>query len=132
MKQLLDLNFWFGVPTEILTHADMLFGYTAAASFGVGVIILVAVRWVKNVIYKKLLNRIGYLGVTIGLLAALWWGVRYENTPIFSNRYWLGLITLSGIVWLLFIVKFLIFNFRKELAEYEREQLKNKYIPGKN
>jgi hypothetical protein len=61
-------------------------------------------------------------------MGLVWFGFRYENTPIFSKRMWPGLIGLIGLVWLFFVVKYFVTEFSKDRAQYNNELIRNKYI----
>ena len=130
ISKLLDPNFWFSQPSIILTGGDRDFGYIFLASLVVSIILIIAKRFIQHGIMKKLVSKVFYLLLTIGLTGLVWYGIRYENTPIFANRYWAGLVFIFGMIWGLFIVKYLIFNFPKELKQYNYEVLKNKYLSG--
>lgn len=131
MKQVLDPNFWFTQPSIVLSHTDLILGYISAGVAVLGVVLLVIGKFIGNVIHKKLFRKFGNLGLTMGLVGLFWFGLRYENTPIFEQRYWMGLVGLGSIVWLIFILKYLVFNFRPELVENAKEELRRKYLPKK-
>ena len=131
MQQFLDPNFWFSQPPVILSRADMYLGYFFAGLLILSVIFWATAKFTKHTVIRKIWKRYQYLAVTIALSGLLWFGLRYENTPVFANRYWVGIVLLGGLVWKLFILKYLVFNFHAEKVEYDHEQLKNKYIPGK-
>ncbi|MDP4001356.1 MAG: hypothetical protein Q8P83_03900 [bacterium] len=128
---LLDFNFWFVIPSFILTQADRIFGYVSAGLLVVAVIIKIISMFVKHPVIKKLLKKFFYPSLTIGLLGLFWFALRHENTPIFSTRFWVGITMIAGIVWLGFVFKYLAFSFSSQRREYDSQVLKNKYIPGK-
>ncbi len=130
ISRLLDYYFWFSQPPTILTNADKSLGYLFLASLISSIILGFAKRLIKHETKKKLASKIFYLLFTLGLSGLIWYGIRYENTPILANRYWAGLVLILGLIWVLFIIKYLIFNFPKELKEYNHEVLKNKYLPS--
>jgi hypothetical protein len=127
---MINYIFWFTQPSIILAQADWILGWGFAGGVALSIILGLIKHWVKAPLTSKILSRFFNLSLTIGLCGLFWVGVRYENTPIFSMRAWAGLVLLIGLIWLIFIVKYLIFNYPKELKEYNHEQLKNKYIPN--
>jgi hypothetical protein len=130
IKQLTDYYFWFTQPTAVLIKADKFLAGTFAILVILAIIVWLLVFFIKHEIIKNLVQRIMYLSLTIGLSGLFWFVLRYENTPIFSNRYWAGLILVLGIIWLVFILKFVLFNLSQAIGEYDHEILKKKYLPN--
>jgi uncharacterized membrane protein (DUF485 family) len=87
-------------------------------------------KFTKHEIKRRLISKFFYLSLNIGITGLIWYGIRYENTPIFSMHFWAGLILLIGLIWLGFVLKYLFFDFSKEKREYDHEQVKSRYIPS--
>lgn len=130
LSKLLDSYFWFVQPSIVLSRADLILGYFFLGSLLIVTLLVIIKKSVKNEVKLKLLNRFKSLFLVVGISGLVWFALRYENTPIFGLRYWAGLFLLVGLIWGLFILKYLVFNFSKELRAFENEQLKNKYISG--
>jgi hypothetical protein len=130
-SKLYDYYFWFTQPPTIFTHADKVFGDSFLACLILGIILAIAKRFVSNEVVKKLINKFSSWFLYLGITGLVWLGLRYENTPILAERLWAGVIVLIGIIWLIFILKYLVFNFRSDKIQLDRETVKNKYIPGK-
>ena len=126
---MLDYNFWFNVPSLRLQTGDLVLGYIFAGITILGISIWIVRMFVRHDIARKLLRKVFYLLFTIGLLGLFWFALRHENTPIFSTRYWVGLVFLAGLIWLGFAIKYFAFNFKRERREYDEEKLKKKYLP---
>jgi len=129
LSQFTNKFFWFTQPSSFLNQIDKNFGYFFLGLLLVGIIIRIFVWLSKNQLNRRLLLKFWHLLLTIGILGLLWFGFRYENTPILSIRAWMGSILIIGLIWLVFVLKFLAFDYRKLKSEYEREVLKNKYVP---
>lgn len=126
---LTDYFFWFAQPSTILDQADKYFLFFFIGLLGLGVVLGLVTRFAKNSVNKALFRRFFHLAVWTAIGGLVWFGIRYENTPIFARRYWAGITLLVGVVWLLFILKYLVFNFRHQKTEYDKEQIKKKYLP---
>jgi Ca2+/Na+ antiporter len=126
-----DLNFWFRVPSLKLESADFAIGYIFAALTILAIGFWIMKMFVKHEVKRKLLRKIVYLLFTIGITGLFWFAFRYENTPYFSTRYWVGVLVLIGLVWFVFLFKYLVFNYRREKKEYDEYELKRKYLPGR-
>ena len=129
-KQFLGYYFWFGQPSIILNQSDKLFGYIFAGLTALAIILRILARFSANPINRKLLMKFWHLGLTVGLGGLIWYAFRYENSQVLGMRFWAGTNIVAGIIWLLFILKYLIFNYLGEKKKYEREKLKSKYLPG--
>ncbi|MEO8066042.1 MAG: hypothetical protein ABI643_04340 [Candidatus Doudnabacteria bacterium] len=129
-SKLLENNFWFSQPSSFLSQLDQYLAYFFVACLALTIAVWAIKRFSVNQVKIKILNKFFYLFLTIGLSGLVWYGFRYENTPIFALRAWAGLVLLIGLIWVLFIVKYLIFGFPAALKEYDREMTKSKYIPG--
>lgn len=126
----MDYYFWFTQPAIVLIQADKLFGGVFAVLVIVAILLWLLTFIIKHDVVKNLVKRIMHLSLTIGLSGLFWFVLRYENTPIFANRYWAGLILVLGIIWLVFILKFVLFNLSQAIGEYDHEILKKKYLPN--
>lgn len=124
----LDYYFWFAQPSTILNQFDKALALVFVGLLLVAVIVKVSKIFSKNSVTKKLLGRFEHLSFWIGLSGSVWFIFRYEATPIFAKRFWAGLVILLGIIWLAFIIKYLLFHYRKESKEFKDETLRKKYI----
>ena len=124
-----DYYFWFLQPSSFLDNFDKVIAVVFAALLAIGIILKLVSIMFKNPIVVKLLNRFYKLTFWTGLFGLIWFGFRYENTPIFAKRFWAAAIVILGMVWLGWVVKYLAFNFFAEKKEFESESLKRRYIP---
>lgn len=130
-NQLKDYYFWFVQPPTILTQADKYFGYLFLAGLILAIGLWAWSKFIKHSVNKKLIKKFSSPILNLGISGLVWFGLRFENTPLFGQRYWAGLVMIVSLVWLGFVLKFLVFNYRTEKVEFEKESIKNKYIPGK-
>ena|SRR3989344_2561814 len=129
-SKLLDSSYWFTQPPIILTRSDYYLAWFFTACLILAMILKLAKRFSKNPIKTRLMDRLFSLLLTVSFSGLIWYGFRYENTPIFAMHYWAGLVVLIGLIWFFFIAKYFVSRFFPELTEFDREQLKKKYIPG--
>jgi hypothetical protein len=126
---LTDYFFWFSQPSSILNNYDKGAFYFFAGCLALGIALWATYFFVRHPIVKQALSRVRKMFFWLGVMGVIWFGFRYENTPIFSKRFWPGLIVVIGLVWLFFIVKYFITRFSKEKSQYGNDLIKNKYIP---
>jgi hypothetical protein len=125
-----DISFWFDQPALILSLEDKIFNYLFLGLAAAAIMLFLA-RYLllKHPMVRKLAIRIIRLFTVTALTGLVWFGFRYENTPIFARRYWAGIILAIGLVWLLFILKYIIFRFREEKKEFDENLIKSRYLP---
>ncbi len=129
MSQFADKFFWFAQPSSILSPADKYFAYLFLGLLVLAVIFALVARFTKHKVNKNLLKRFFSLSLYTALSGLVWFGMRYENTQLLGRRYWAGIVILTAIIWLGFILKYLIFNYGKEKSEFDRELVKSRYLP---
>lgn len=129
IEKFTDYYFWFAAPSLNITAEDKFFMWLFAAITLVGIAGIVALYFNLDRIRDQVIRKFKDLMLTVGLFGLVWFGIRYENTPIFGNRYWAALILLIGLVWLGFYLKFALVDYKKIKVEAERETLKKKYLP---
>ena len=129
MHQLLSYYFWSTQPALDLNKYDLFLGYLFAGLLALAILLWISQRFLRHPMVRKAFAKFQNLALTISFFGLVWFGFRYESTPVMARRLWAGLIVLAGIIWLLFILKYLAFDFWREKNQYEREQIKNKYLP---
>jgi hypothetical protein len=124
-----DRFFWFSQPATTLNQRDFLIAYIFAGVLGLAIIFFILSKLTKHRVFRKTFKKFWVLFLVASLTGGVWFGLRYENTPIFGRRYWAIVVLLAGVVWLGFVLKYLIVNFRSEKKEYDRNIIKSKYLP---
>lgn len=77
----------------------------------------------------KYRNKFFYLFLTVGLLEVVWFGARAQFVRFFGTHFVALVILLIGLVWFGFIIGKMIKHYRREKQEWERVELKKKYLP---
>ncbi len=121
--------FWFAQPSTVLDKYDYAFGYGLAAVALAGILFWVLGYFIRHPVLKIGIAKWRRLLVTTGLIGIVWFAFRYENTPILGRRWWIGLLAVIGLIWLIYILKYMFTKFREEKTEYETNLLKSKYMP---
>lgn len=128
-KEIFTQKWLFGIDRVLLHRFDK-----SMFVFGLGLvilgIILKAGSWwyVRNPFLKKILNRLAMLGFVIGFLELLWYGLRFENTRVLGTHFVALLIALAGLTWLFFIAKYLFTQYRRDVEQWKKDQVKQKYL----
>lgn len=122
--------FWFSQPAESLIIQDKYLLWLFAVITVLGLILIGVSRFARNAAVAKLISKFSSASLWMGIVGLFWFALRYENTPIFADRYWAAMVIGIYVIWIIFIVKYLFTKFGSEKREYEKAQLNSRYIPG--
>jgi|SRR3989344_3331807 len=129
---MLSKFYWMSQPSSILDQFDYIVGSVAAGLVVVWLILMVVNKWGGiGVVTHKLLGKFSSLASFYGVVGLLWFGFRFENIEVLGRRVWIVLVTLIGLVWLGFILKYFFWQYKQEKSEIERKQIIEKYLPRK-
>jgi hypothetical protein len=67
---------------------------------------------------------------SIGLSEVIWYGFRVEYVTFFGSHLVAFLILLTGLIWFVVLVVKMIKNYSKEKQEWEKQQVRQKYLPN--
>ena len=77
---------------------------------------------------RNLWRRLSTWALTIGLVEALWFGFRYEQAQYLGSHLLAFLILLIGLIWLVPILKYWAKQYSSDVAQWEKDQIKQKYL----
>lgn len=122
-------DYLFNINRVMLQRSDKIF-----LSIGIVMIVLAAVFYVArrlapNPVDAALRGGLYRLFLTIGLLEVAWFGFRYQNITFLGSHFIAIVILLVGAVWLGFVLTRAFKGYKAKLAEWEKEQVKLKYLP---
>ncbi len=127
-RKFLTLDFLFFINPLVLDKTDKFFALISICFIALSVGLKLFCRASKNIIVKKILQRLFNLCATIGFSGVLWFGARYQNVKFFGSHFVFIIIMLIALVWFGFIAYYFFSKFRNEKIAWEKEQLKFKYI----
>lgn len=131
LQQITDYYFWTSAPSLSLTSMDRAFMWLFVAITALGIVAIIFSYINSDKVTDVAIRKFKNLTLSTGLSGLVWFGIRYENTPILGSRYWAGLILIMALVWIGVFLKYMVFDYKKSKVQYERELLKNKYLPRK-
>jgi hypothetical protein len=82
----------------------------------------------RDVLRRRLVNRWVTLLVTIGGLGLIWCLFRYEAVASLSAHIIILALYLAALVWAYYILRYTFTVYKKLRAEYQQQQIKNKYL----
>lgn len=119
----------FGPNPPDLSRSDLIF-------FWVSLVFIVAAIISKIMVFRTapgspkrmLRSRVFHLFLTIGILVLLWVGARFENIPWLSVHIVVLSLFLIGLVWLVYIGRYYIREFKTKERQWREDQIKQKYL----
>jgi hypothetical protein len=83
---------------------------------------------VLNKLYGRLFN--GFL--TLAIIGGLWAEMRNLLVPYLGSRIVAGLVLLSFLIWLGFVLWYVFRRLMQEKTEWEAQRLKERYLKSRN
>jgi hypothetical protein len=129
LKSFFTADYLFGSNLVGMQKGDMAMAFFGLACILLAVVFKISAMSAPTPVDKK--YRLKYISVflTLGLAEVVWAMFRYENIRFFGTHFVSWLIFFICLVWLLVIFVKTIKNYSAEKVEWEKEQLKLKYLP---
>ncbi|OGY90008.1 MAG: hypothetical protein A2927_01460 [Candidatus Komeilibacteria bacterium RIFCSPLOWO2_01_FULL_45_10] len=131
MGNFLELSFWLDVYSLPLEGRFFWLTITVAflaVLFGLAGVFL-RKRLAADRIKREIWLRFSRIGLTFGLISLVWIFFRQERAPYLGMRLWPGLLILTCLVWIFFILKFVFIKAPKAREEKKRLEELRKYLP---
>jgi len=128
MNNLFTSSYWLSMRPGPLHFSGAMFFLILILLFITIIFLFSIVKKRKNNVYFRIWNGLNTFAITNLVLAVFILFLEYEETYIFSARFWLLLWIVSIVAWLMFIFK----SFKKIpkiKEEFAKKAEFNKYIP---
>jgi hypothetical protein len=129
IKEIFTKRFLFDVNPVMIENIDKMFGVAGAVMVILAAIFKMAAVFAPTPVDKRVRNRFFSMFLTIGLLELIWYGLRYQNVTVLGSHFTAMLIFAIGLVWLGFIIKDIWNNYKSEKQNWEKEQVRQRYLP---
>jgi hypothetical protein len=128
-KNLLTSDYWFDVDrTRLHVFDKTVLGVAIGLVLLSGVLYLVK-RKVQNPFDKQIAEKLAVAIFWLGVLEALWFGLRFEYVAMLGTKFVATLIAVAfGIRIIYLLIKYLR-NRKAALVAWQKEQTKLKYLP---
>ncbi len=127
-QKLISTQYLFAIDRVSLQRSDWIFLILGGTLIALGILFAIWAKVNKVSVTKILLARYAKCFFVIGLLEVVWFGARYEYINFLGSHFMALLIGLVGLVWLGFIVWSNFTGYRKNKQQWDKEQLKLKYL----
>ncbi len=130
-RELITADFWFGVDRIRIHTSETAILYIGAALVVLGIITIIASRITKNLFLRQVLGRFAKIFFTIGILEGIWYLLRTQYTAVLGSKAVAVLLLLWGIIWLYWPIKYLLKNYKEDMAKASREASRQEYLTRK-
>jgi hypothetical protein len=127
-NEFFSTEYWFALDRAMIHPTDkIIFGF-GAAIFILGVLVLLARMVSKNNLLKPMLGRIAAVFIWVGLLEILWYFLRIQYVHALGSRMAALIVGLVGLAFLYKPVKYFFKQYRQDQANFNKQQIKDKYL----
>lgn len=127
--KLWDKIYLLGPNPPDLSRSDLIFFWISLIFLAVGIIAkILAARAETSSPQRFLRSRFFHLFLTMGILILSWVGLRFENIPWLSTHIVVLSLFLIWFIWLIFIGKYYVKEFRNKHRLFEEQKIKQKYL----
>ncbi len=128
-KNLLTSDYWFNIDRTGLHLFDKTVLGIGAGLVLLSIVLMLIKRKVSNPFDKAIVTKLATAIFWFGLLEVFWFGLRFEYVNIFGTKFVSGLIALSFLTRIGYLLIKYMRNRKAALASWQKEQLKLKYLP---
>ncbi len=121
-------QFWFAIDRSMLHLSDRLFLLAAVVLLVLGLIVLAYGRFINNQFLSRVAYRVAKIFISVAVLEGLWYFLRTQYVQVFGTKFAAALVLLAGLVWLYWPIKYLITNYKVDMAEAQRAASREKYL----
>ena len=129
MNQFFTVDFLFNINRVLIEPVDKGFLFIGVAFVVLAIVFKLGAKFAPSIVDAKYRNKFFHLFLTIGLMEIIWFVARLQFIRLFGTHLIALLVLLVGLFWFGWIIKKMIQNYRKEKQEWERLELKKKYLP---
>ncbi len=128
-KNLLTADYWFAIDRTSLHLIDKTVFGIGIAFIVIAIVLVLIRRRTQSPFYRSLLGKFSNIFWITGALEVVWFGFRYENAVYLGTLFVAAFIGLIFLLRAGFLTKLFIRNRKTALQAWQREQVKNKYLP---
>lgn len=127
-NELLTSKFWFGIDRAQIHLSETAFLYVGAGLVVLGILALAFARFTSNQFLSRVALRFAKIFIVIGLLEGLWYVLRTQYVQLLGAKFIAALLLVWGLVWLYWPIKYLLRNYKEDMAKAQREASRDKYL----
>lgn len=126
--KLLSAEYLINIDPVMLHRTDKALLVLGVVLVIVGIVCRLTGTFAPHPFARRLWLRLATWALTIGLLEVLWFGLRYEHTLYLGSHLVAFIILLIGLAWLAPILKYWLGRYRREVEQWHKDEIKQKYL----
>jgi len=127
LKYLFSYEYLIQTGLKSLTSTDKVYWLLALILLALGIFAFIY-KYGKNPLTRALAARWDHMLLTTSLLALVWTLFRYQLVNTLSAHIFIFIVYLVGLVWAVKIARYYFGKYKVQLADYQREEMKKKYM----
>lgn len=127
LKYIFSSDYLFQTGLKTLTATDRFYWILALVLLALGFFSFIYKRK-KPEITREFWQRWQNMSLTIAILALIWTGLRSQLIRGLSAHIIIWLVYLLAVIWSMMIIRYYFGSYRREMAEYNKQQQKMKYM----
>ncbi len=129
IKTLVSKTFLFDVGFPAVRNFDQAWLIISLGALAIGAVLWLAYKLSSVPVDIKYRHKLASPLLFMGLCGLVWYGLRYQQVRLLSARVIIILIAVVSIIWLVFVIAKMFKNYNSEKMNWEKQQLKAKYLP---
>ena len=131
IKELFTTQFLFSINRIQILPADKFFLFVGIVALVLAVILKLSAIYSPNPIDAKYRAKLFNPVLFLAIAEIIWYGARAQLVRFFGSHFVAILLMLIFLVWLIVVLWKMLMNYRREKTEWEKEQVRMKYLPNK-
>jgi len=127
-RKLVSSDYLINIDPTALHRSDKAFLIIGAALTIAGIIFRLTSMSSHHPPARRMWRRLSLWALTIGLVEVLWFILRYQQAMYLGSHLVAFLILLIGIIWLVPLLKYWLGQYRHDVGQWQKDQVKQKYI----
>lgn len=128
LNKIFNKEYLFSTNPPLISYSDKILFAVFFALLVLSLVALILKYLPNNVVYSRFFRRLSGGMFLTALIGAVWAGLRNLAIPYLGARFCALLIFAGSFVWLVFILKYVLFKLRKDAAAWRQEQIRLKYL----
>ncbi len=130
-RELITSDFWFGVDRARIHTSETVVLYIGIILVVLGVFAIIVSRLTKNQFLRRVFGRFAKIFLTIGILEGFWYLLRTQFVAVLGSKAVAALLLIWAVIWLYWPIKYLLKNYKEDMAAAARQASREEYLNRK-
>ncbi len=130
LKEYFTTQFLFSINRIQILPVDKFFLFVGVVALVLAGLFKFAVKSALSPVDKKYRQKLCNVFLFLAISEIIWYGARVQLVRFFGSHFVALLLFGISVVWLALVLWKMFKTYRKEKVEWEKEQVKRKYLPN--